>query len=950
MGALAPVPRICGRETEIGVLGEALDRVAAGGPAVVLVEGEAGIGKTRLLAQVLQDAAGRGMQVAAGRAEELERTRPFGLLAAALGCARSSPDPRRAAIAGLLAAQGTGDLGPITVTSDPGLRFRVVDAFTDLVEELALAGPVVLGLDDLQWADPSSLLTVGALARRLAGLAVGVIGCLRPSPRTAELDRLAGALAAVGARHLVLRPLTGEAVTGLVAQAVAAEPGPRLLAEVSGAAGNPLFITELLAALAQEGAITTAGGRAEVADTVLPPTLRLTILRRVSFLPEPALQALGSASILGSGFSLTDLAIITGRPAVDLSVVLGEAIRAHVLEDDGARLRFRHELIRDAIYEDLAGSVRRGLHREAGQRLAQAGAPALQVAEHFARGAPPGDPEAVTWLARAAREAAPRSPDVAADLLGRAAGLMAPGDPGRDGLLAERATSLMWAGRITDAETACRSLLGRDLDPSLEGAVRICLGHVLLAGGQARDGLCELERACQSPLLTGAERAEAQAWASLARLVLADLAGAAAAAAQARPVAVAARDPLTTSVAMVSLAQVSELRGNLGDALRIIDDAVRLADGSPGRLGHRFPVHDFRAYILITLGRLDEANSSLETGMRISEELGTRWALAHYHAGRALERFLAGHWDDAVAEIETDTGLAGAPGESYHHLLVRRGVLSLIRLHRNDLPGARDAVGAAPGELPGTGAGYRADWSAWAQALLLEADGELTDALETLSGCWDRCATSGLAVEYPVIGPDLVRLALAAEDAGRAQDVAAAVVGVASRNEVPWIAGAALRCQGLAADDADVLQAAVDAYARGSRPLELALACEDAGAAFARRGNTARAGQLLDQAITIFERLGAARDLARAEAALRQMGVRRGRRVTHSRAQSGWQSLTPSEQAVVNLVAEGLSNPQIGQRLYVSRRTVQTHLAHVFAKLDITSRTQLAAEAIRHRG
>jgi DNA-binding CsgD family transcriptional regulator len=212
---------------------------------------------------------------------------------------------------------------------------------------------------------------------------------------------------------------------------------------------------------------------------------------------------------------------------------------------------------------------------------------------------------------------------------------------------------------------------------------------------------------------------------------------------------------------MVSLAQVSELRGDLGDALRIIDDAVRLADGSPGRLGHRFPVHDFRAYILITLGRLDEANSSLETGMRISEELGTRWALAHYHAGRALERFLAGHWDDAVAEIETDTGLAGAPGESYHHLLVRRGVLSLIRLHRNDLPGAR---------------------------------------------------------------------------------------------------------------------------------------------------------------------------------------------VAHSRAQRGWPSLTPSEQAVVNLVAEGLSNPQIGQRLYVSRRTVQTHLAHVFAKLDITSRTQLAAEAIRHRG
>jgi DNA-binding CsgD family transcriptional regulator len=236
------------------------------------------------------------------------------------------------------------------------------------------------------------------------------------------------------------------------------------------------------------------------------------------------------------------------------------------------------------------------------------------------------------------------------------------------------------------------------------------------------------------------------------------------------------------------------------------------------------------------------------------------------------------------------------------------------------------------------------------QALLLEADGELADALATLSDDWDRCARSGRALEYPVIGPDLVRLALAAGEAGRAREVAAAVTHVASRNQVPWITAAALRCRGLVGDDPGLLEEAVHAYIRGSRPLELALTCEDAGAAFARRGNQERAGQLLDQAITIYERLDAARDLARAEAALRQIGVRRGRRVTHRREQSGWQSLTPGERAVVDLVTEGLSNPQIGQRLYISRRTVQTHLMHVFAKLHITSRTQLAAEAIRHRG
>src|SRR6185437_13609011 len=113
-----------------------------------------------------------------------------------------------------------------------------------------------------------------------------------------------------------------------------------------------------------------------------------------------------------------------------------------------------------------------------------------------------------TWPAGRLRVIRRRSPDIAADLLDRAVGLMSPGDPGRDGLLAERASSLMWAGRIADAQATCRLLLGRDLDPSLEDTVRVCLGYALLAGGQARDGLCELERAFQSPLLTGAERAE----------------------------------------------------------------------------------------------------------------------------------------------------------------------------------------------------------------------------------------------------------------------------------------------------------------------------------------------------------------------------------------------------------------------------------------------------------
>src|SRR5580692_9382145 len=177
------------------------------------------------------------MQVAAGRAEELERTRPFGLVAAAFGCVRSSPDPRRAAIAALLATGG-GDRGPITVTSDPGLRFRAVDALADLVEELALAGPLVIGVDDLQWADASSLLTLAALGRRAEYLPVALIACFRPSPRSPELDQLAASLEGPPGRYLSLGGLGARAVADLAADAVGAAPGQGLLAGLAGAAGN----------------------------------------------------------------------------------------------------------------------------------------------------------------------------------------------------------------------------------------------------------------------------------------------------------------------------------------------------------------------------------------------------------------------------------------------------------------------------------------------------------------------------------------------------------------------------------------------------------------------------------------------------------------------------------------------------------------------------------------
>jgi DNA-binding CsgD family transcriptional regulator len=311
-----------------------------------------------------------------------------------------------------------------------------------------------------------------------------------------------------------------------------------------------------------------------------------------------------------------------------------------------------------------------------------------------------------------------------------------------------------------------------------------------------------------------------------------------------------------------------------------------------------------------------------------------------------MERFLAGAWDDAMAEFEAALVLTEETGER-HSLVLTHSVTSLIGLHRGDLSAAEEAVARAECELADTGHRHRSHWAMWARALLLEAGGAVPDAFATLDGCWDLCARSGFVVEYPVLGPDLVRLALAAAEAGRAAQVATAVAKVAAGNDVPSLSGAALRCRGLVESDPRILRSAVDAYTRSARPLELALAAEDAGAGFARQGDVDAAVPLLQQALDAYERLEAARDTARAEAALRDLGIHRGRRGARQRPQLGWDSLTPTEHRVVDLAAEGLTNPQIGERLYISRRTVQTHLAHVFTKLGISSRTQLAAEATR---
>jgi DNA-binding CsgD family transcriptional regulator len=234
-----------------------------------------------------------------------------------------------------------------------------------------------------------------------------------------------------------------------------------------------------------------------------------------------------------------------------------------------------------------------------------------------------------------------------------------------------------------------------------------------------------------------------------------------------------------------------------------------------------------------------------------------------------------------------------------------------------------------------------------ARSLLDEARGDTAGALVTLGTAWDRDASRGLIGRGRALGLELTRLALAVGDRERAGQVAAGLEAAATLAPVPSLQGTALHCRGLADDDVDVLLRSVEALTLGPRVLEHASACEDAATTLARAGRRSEATALFDEALDVYDRVGAHRDAARGLAATRELGISRKRRGARKRPASGWESLTPAELDVVRLAADGLTNPEIGQRLFVSPRTVQTHLAHVFRKLDLASRVELAAEVAR---
>src|SRR6516225_49777 len=250
---------LVGREAELALAAAAVRRLSEGRASALAIEGEAGIGKTRLVQSIVDDARSRDAAVFCGQAHPFERTRPFGVVAAALDLSRRSPDPRRAAIGALLAGQGPG--APTRAAGD--IRYRVVEEIVDLVETSCAERPVLLVAEDIHWADSASLLAILSVARQLPLAALLVAVTARPSPLSAEVIQLLDDLAAGGARTLQLQPLTSGEVAVLACHVLGAFPGPALTAMLAKAGGNPLWAVAMLRSLADEGMLRRAGDSVE---------------------------------------------------------------------------------------------------------------------------------------------------------------------------------------------------------------------------------------------------------------------------------------------------------------------------------------------------------------------------------------------------------------------------------------------------------------------------------------------------------------------------------------------------------------------------------------------------------------------------------------------------------------------------------------------------------------
>ena len=885
------------------------------------MEGEPGLGKSRLLRDATDEAAGLGFSLAAGAPDQLSRAIPFFALRAAL------PEPFAKITAGR-----RHDL------PDPPAWW--ISQLQAHLKQRAAVNPVLVCLDDLHWASPDTLAALRTLSQELKGHPVAWIlaGCAAAQHDT---EYLFGLLEADGATRISLSPLDDDAMTCLLADAFGAPPDRSLLALASGATGNPSLLAELVGGLADEKAVEVSGGRAVLVSARLPGRMRRLAQRRLDGLSQRARDLVVTAAVLGPSFRLEDAAEMLGETPAALLPAVTEAIGAGIMAAADDAFWFRHQLLGRAVGEMIPRPARKALHRQYGQILLGRGETGVLAAAY------PGHPASLADLDAAAAQTLGSAPQTAADLALRALELTPPADPAALSRAVTAAEALTAAGRLDLAARTAQHTLARPLPPLAEARLRCALSTVLSARGQTRDAAAEARMALAAPQLPPglqdqAMTAQLQALAGLRD----ELAGPAAGAVLADP---SQHDRHVVAAALVTQAVISWDNGRVAEGLGLLGDAARHGAGMSPDARQVQPLLALAA-ALIDLRQLAEAEQILPAadskplpGIPAQAGLSILRARLHLAAGRLPDAAAAGQ-----AALDTAERL-GAHG----YASAARCVLGVIALRRGVLAAAAQHVACRTEAMPHFPGLYARAETTLAQPQVSEArDGPAAVIGRLRQVCAGLPARPGLLLGDPAAAAWLARTALAAGDDELAAIVARTAGTLASGHPgYPAITAAAAHSLGLAGQDPARL---AEAAAQHPDPWAKASAAEDLGVLHARQADHDQARQdqairHLTQAIGGYQLTGAAADTARVRRRLRQLGVRRRHWTQSPRGPvTGWESLTGTERAVSELVAQGLNNRQVASRMYVSINTVAFYLRQIFRKLSIGSRVDLARIVLQH--
>ena len=937
MPPVTPAGALIGRESEMALLTGLIREVAKGRGSSVLIEGEPGIGKSALVQAAVAEAPQAGCQVFWGAGDELGQALPLLPFLDGLQVREPSTNPRRNTIVRLLRGEVTADRG----TDVPAMLSEQLLA---LVAEQCAVRPTILVVDDLQWADQASVTLWGRLARSARQVPLLLIGMMRPAPQRDDL--LALRRVVDDAARLQLTGLAGAAVVDLVAALAGGKPDGSLLQLADGAAGNPLYLAELVAALARSSGLTiTEAGAAKLAGGSAPSSLSAAIADRLGFVTGPVREVLRAAALLGTEFAVPDLAIVLGRSVADLVSAVDEACAVGVLAESGQGLGFRHPLIRAALYDEMPAPVRAAWHRDAGRALAAAGASADRVARQMLRavGEPGGRTEPMDewmldWLTRTADLLVSQAPGVAAELLTRAVAGSAASSAQHGWLASRLADALYRIGDRAEAEQVANRALEHAAEPDLLVDLHWTLAQCRMLAGESAESLATLDRALASPAISARHRARLLVLAARTHINLGEVDTAGRIATSALAAASEAGDNWAMGWALHVLTLVTAAPGHMTDALPLFDRALTVTQSDPALTDLRLLLQLNKAVTLGNLDRYEEALAAAGQARHLADQVGTTFRLTQAHCALGQLLFQTGRWDDALAEVEILHEGLKEPAVACCDL----SIAAVISFHRGEIGAARGHLAAAVPHARRIGHRLIGPL-ALARSLDCEHDGALPEALAALTEAFG--GNTEEIEEIEDLLADAVRLAAETGVLGTAQALAGQAAALAAESEIPHRQANALYCRGLLDHDASRLLAAAERYADAGRPLLSAKALEAAAERFVDAEDRGRARDAFTRAVEVYTSLGAAADVARLQATFRAHGIRRGPHAKHRRARSGWESLTATEIKIAAFVEEGLSNPEIAARLLLSRRTVATHVSHILKKLDVHSRTDIAREA-----